>query len=227
MDTSAVLASAEDRVIDETVAALAQDDQARQSPIPDGRRREVRQLFRLVLRCVRAGRAKPIIRPSEQIAAHCYAAGIDLAEVQRSFTVLAEVLWRQLADALAGEQMVQALGLLTAITGAGKDSIARTYVALATRDRNDEQPADGPAAAGAGSEDLPRGAVQTLRQLAQRGRTGITRPDPDCAAAGVRVPDAGVAAPEHPRGPLAAGAPEVLRPRCRLRISIRRSMLRA
>jgi hypothetical protein len=62
----------------------------------------------------------------------CYAAGIDLAEVQRSLTVLAEVLWHQLAGALAGEQLVQALGLLTAITGAGKDAIARTYVALAT-----------------------------------------------------------------------------------------------
>ena len=161
MDTSAVLASVEDRVIDEAVAALAQSDQARQSPLPDGRRREVRQLFRLVLRCVRAGRAKPIIRPSEQIAAHCYAAGIDLAEVQGSFTVLAEVLWRQLAGALAGEQLVQALGLLTAITGAGKDAMARTYVALATRDRNGEQPADEPAAAGAGSGDRPRGAVQT------------------------------------------------------------------
>jgi hypothetical protein len=113
VDTSAVLAGAEDRVIDEAVAALAHSDQARQSPLPDGRRRDVRQLFRLVMRCVRTGRAKPIIRPSEQIAAHCYAAGIDLAEVQRSFTVLAEVLWRQLADALAGEQLVQALGLLT------------------------------------------------------------------------------------------------------------------
>jgi hypothetical protein len=117
VDTSAVLASLEDRVIDEAVAALAQTDEARRSPRPDEHRREVRQLFRLVLRCVRAGRAKPIIRPSEQIAAHCYAAGIDLAEILRSFTVLAEVLWRQLADALAGEQLVQALGLLTAITG--------------------------------------------------------------------------------------------------------------
>jgi len=163
VDASAVLASAEDRVIDEAVDALAHSDQARQSPIPDGRRREVRQLFRLVLRCVRAGRAKPIIRPSEQIAAHCYAAGIDLAEVQRSLTVLAEVLWHQLAEALADEQLVQALGLLTAITGAGKDAIARTYVALASRDRNNEQPADEPepAAAGAGSGDLSRGAVQT------------------------------------------------------------------
>ena len=134
MDASAVLAGVEDRVIDEAVAALTESDQARQSPLPDGRRREVRQLFRLVLRCVRAGRAKPIIRPSEQIAAHSYAAGIDLAEVQGTFTVLAEVLWRQLADALAGEQLVQALGLLTAITGAGKDAMARTYVALATRE---------------------------------------------------------------------------------------------
>jgi methylmalonyl-CoA decarboxylase len=158
VDPSAVLASAEDRVIDEAVAALAHSDQARQSLLPDGRRREVRQLFRLVLRCVRAGRAKPIIRPSEQIAAHSYAAGIALAEVQGSFTVLAEVLWRQLTGALAGEQLVQALGLLTAITGAGKDATARTYVALATRGRNDEQQADKPAA---GSGDRPRGAVQT------------------------------------------------------------------
>jgi methylmalonyl-CoA decarboxylase len=159
VDASAVLAGAEDRVIDEAVAALADGGQARWSPRPDGRRREVRQLFRLVLRCVRAGRAKPVIRPSEQIAAHCYAAGIDLAEVQRSFTVLAEVLWRQLAGALAGGQLVQALGLLAAITGAGKDAMARTYVALAARDRRGERPADEPAAAGAGPGDRADGAV--------------------------------------------------------------------
>jgi hypothetical protein len=160
VDASAVLASAEDRVIDEAVAALAQAGQAGRSPLPDGRRREVRQLFRLVLRCVRAGCAEPVIRPSEQIAAHCYAAGIDLAEIQGSFTVLAEVLWRQLAGALASEQLVKALGLLTAITGAGKDTMARTYLALATRDRGGGQPADEPAAAGAGSGDRPRCTVQ-------------------------------------------------------------------
>jgi hypothetical protein len=37
-------------------------------------------------------RAEPIIRPSEQIAAHGYAAGIDLSEGQAAFNVLAEVL---------------------------------------------------------------------------------------------------------------------------------------
>ena len=146
-------------MIDEAVAALAQAGQAGRPPRPDGRRREVRQLFRLVLRCVRAGCAEPVIRPSGQIAAHGYAAGIDLAEIQGSFTVLAEVLWRQLAGGLAGGQLVQALGLLTAITGAAKDTVAGTYLALATRDRGG-QPADEPAAAAAGSGDRPRRAVQ-------------------------------------------------------------------
>ena len=155
MDASAVLASAEDRVIDEAVAALTQRGQAGQSHRPDERRRDVRQLFRLVLRCMRAGRAEPVIRPSEQIAAHCYAAGIDLTDAQGAFNVLAEALWRHLADALAGEQLVQELGLLNAIVGAGKDAMARIYVALATGGRNGqgEQPAGEPATAGAGSED--------------------------------------------------------------------------
>jgi methylmalonyl-CoA decarboxylase len=152
VDVSAVLASAEAQVIDEAVAVLAQRDPTCRSSRPDGRRHDVRQLFRLVLRCVRAGRAEPIIRPSEQIAAHGYAAGIDLSEGQGAFNVLAEVLWGHLAGALAGEQLVQALGLLNATVGAGKDAMARTYVALATCDRNEQgdQPAGGSDTAGAG-----------------------------------------------------------------------------
>jgi methylmalonyl-CoA decarboxylase len=155
VDASAVLADAEDRVIDEAVAALAQHDQARQSPRPDEHRRDVRQLFRLVLRCMHAGHAAPITRPSEQIAAHCYAAGVEFTEVQEPFNVLAEVLWSYLAGALAGEQLVQALGLLNAIVGAGKDAMARSYVALATRDLNGQhkQPAgDSPTAGGASAD---------------------------------------------------------------------------
>ena len=163
MDASAVLASAEDRVIDEVAGALAQRGQGRGSLLPDRSRRNARQLFRLVLRCVRAGRAEPIIRPSEQIAAHSYAAGIDLTEVQGAFNVLAEVLWRQLTGALDGGQLVQALELLTLIVGAGKHATARTYVALATRGRNEhgEQPAGEPATTtGPRSDDDAEGGVQ-------------------------------------------------------------------
>ena len=163
MDASAVLISAEDQVIDEAVAALAQRDQPRHQPPSPDDRREVRQLFRLVVRCVQAGRTEPITRPSEQIAAHCYAAGIDHNAVQETFNVLAEALWRHLAGALADGQKVQALGLLNAIIRTGKDAMAGTYVALAIRDRNAqaEQSAGKSATQGAGPEGRAGDVVRT------------------------------------------------------------------
>jgi len=163
VDASAVLADAEDQVIDEAVTVLAQRDLARRSPRPDARRRDVRQLFHLVLRCMRAGRAEPIVRPSERIAMHCYAAGIDLAEVEEALSVLAEVLWRGLTGTLAGDQLVQALGLLNAIAGTAKDAMARIYVSLAIRDRHgpDEQSPGDSSAAGPGDENRAGDVVLT------------------------------------------------------------------
>jgi len=167
LDASAVLASAEDRVIDEGVAALERRDPADGRSPGGDKRRDVRQLFRLVVRCMRAGRAEPVIRPCEQIAAHSYAAGTDLAELLEPFNVLAEVLWRHLAGGLAGDQLVPALGLLNAIAGAGKDAMARTYVSLAIRDRDGrgepspDASADPAAAAAAAVESGADGLVAT------------------------------------------------------------------
>jgi methylmalonyl-CoA decarboxylase len=157
-------------VVEEAVAALAQRDQAQHhSSGSEEHRHDMRQLFRLVLRCVRAGRAEPIIRPAEQIAAHCFAAGIDLAEAQEAFNVMAEALWRHVVGALAGEQRVEALGLVNAIVGAGKDAQARTYVALAAG-QGGYRPGGQPAVpggdsrsptAGAGSDRPPDAGVRT------------------------------------------------------------------
>jgi hypothetical protein len=132
VEASAVVASAEDRVVEEAVAALVERDQAQDHPPgAEERRHEMRQLFRLVLRCVREGRAEPISTPVARIAAHCFAAGVDLTEVQEAFNVLAQALWRHVVGAFAGEQRVEVLGLVNAIIGAAKDAQARTYVALA------------------------------------------------------------------------------------------------
>jgi len=158
---AAVLAAAEDHVIDETVAALEQRDQdprrpPRRSQGPEECRRKVRQLFGLVLRCLREGRTEPVIKPSEQIAAHCFAAGIDLAEVQDEFGVLTEVLWRHITSSVAGEDQVAALGLVSAVAGAGKDAAARTYVALVSRggDRLGEEPGRAGAQPGRPASDI-------------------------------------------------------------------------
>jgi methylmalonyl-CoA decarboxylase len=179
VDVSVVLAEAEDRVVDEAVAALVggdQPDQHRYSA--EERRRDVRQLFRLVLRCVREGSAESISTPSGRIAAHCFAAGTDLAEVQGEFNALAEALWHRADDSLAGEQRFQAIRLVNGIVGAGKDALARTYVTLADDARNrpsrpaapqQEDCASTAAAEGAG----PEGPVDDIVRTAMVGQVGI------------------------------------------------------
>jgi methylmalonyl-CoA decarboxylase len=169
METSAVLASAEDRVVDEAVAALERRYQAGHHG-PEQRRRDLRHLFGLVLRCVDEGHTESIITPSEQIAADRFVAGVDIAEVLGAFNVLQEALWRQVAGTLAGQQQIEALGFVNAIVGAGKDALARTYVALVSREGNrlgaQHAPpgGDGKAASGgalAGTDDLAAAPVRT------------------------------------------------------------------
>jgi methylmalonyl-CoA decarboxylase len=199
---SVVLADAEDRVVDEAVAALAEGDQPDQhGHDPKERRRDVQQLFRLVLRCVREGSAESIITPSGRIAAHCFAAGTDLAEVQGQFNALAEALCRHADGSLAGEQRVQALRLVPGIVGAGKDALARTYVTLASGPRHrpggptarqEEDGAPAATAEGAGPDD-PADAVV---RIAMVGRVGIITLDdqPKRNAIGARMATSIIAA---------------------------------
>ena len=134
MEISAVLASAQDRVVSEVVASLQRRDQApHDASSLEQRRCDVRHLFELVLRCVHEGCTESIITPSQQIAADRFAAGADLAEVQGTFNILEEVLWHHVAGTFVGDQRVEALGLVNAVLGAGKNPLARTYVALASR----------------------------------------------------------------------------------------------
>ena len=178
MEISAVLASAQDRVVSEVVASLQRRDQApHDASSLEQCRCDVRHLFELVLQCVHEGSAESIITPSEQIAADRFAAGADLAEVQAAFNSLAEVLWRQVAGTFAGDQRLEALRLVNAVLGTGKDTLARTYVALASRagsPSSQQQAAEreGGEAGTAGTlsmDDGPAGAVVRTGMLGQVG----------------------------------------------------------
>jgi hypothetical protein len=163
-------------VVEEAAAALERRHQAHHHEVsPEERRRNVRDLFELVVQCVHEGRAEPIIALSQQIAANRFEAGFDIAEIQGTFNVLEEVLWRHVAGTLADDQRIEALGLVNTILGAGRDALARTYVALASRRAGplDQQPAasrgDGEAGGPAGAAGLADGAVRTDR----RGQVGV------------------------------------------------------
>jgi methylmalonyl-CoA decarboxylase len=150
VETSAVLASAGDRVVGEAVAALERRHQAHyQVSSPQERRRYMRDLFELVVQCVHEGDAEPIIVASRQIAADRFEAGFGIAQIQGTFDVLADVLWRHIASTLAGDQRIETLRLVNTILGAGKDTLAQTYVDRASRGRS---PLDEQSAASRGGE---------------------------------------------------------------------------
>ena len=177
MQISAILVRTEDRVIRDAVAALEQRDQARRGvPSPAERRRDVEYLLELVRQCLHQGRSDPIITPSQQLAADCFGAGIDLADVQAAFVVLQDVLWRHLSAALPGDQQLETLRLVNAILGTGKDALARTYVALATAGSGTVT-VTGPAAAsgtdGADGTSGTGGPVDAVVQTAMQGQVGV------------------------------------------------------
>ena len=177
MQISAILVQTGDRVIGDTVAALEQRDQARRGvPSPAERRRDVEYLLELVRQCLHQGRSDPIITPSQQLAADCFGAGIDLADVQAAFVVLQDVLWRHLSAALPGDQQLETLRLVNAILGTGKDALAQTYVALAKGGSGTVAvtgPAGAPGTDGADGTSGTGGPVDAVVQTAMQGQVGI------------------------------------------------------
>ena len=183
MDTSGVLADARDRVVDRAVADLEQRHSRDQATSPESSRRHLEDLFGLVAKCVQDGDAEPIIAFSHQLAESRFAGGFDIGEVQGEFNVLEEVLWREMADSLSGEQRLEALELLSAVLGAGRDALARTYVALAAGNRLGGKAAgDLAATRAAGEDEAPREDVAAAGGILRTeivGRVGvITLNDP-------------------------------------------------
>ncbi len=167
METSEVLANAAGRVVDEAVAELDQRHSRGKTTRNEASRGHLQDLFQVVVRCVREGVVEPIIASSHQLAADRFAAGFDIGEVQGEFNVLEEVLWREMADTLSGDQRIEALELLNTVFGAGRDALARTYVALAAGGNGDK-----PIGAGAVGDSVVAEADGALL-IEVVGRVGI------------------------------------------------------
>jgi hypothetical protein len=93
--------------------------------------RRLNALLDVTLSCLDCGDAGPIVDHTTRIARRRFAAGYDLLEVQTSINVIEEVLWSRILASLPPQEQAHALGLVSGLLGLGKDSLARTYVALA------------------------------------------------------------------------------------------------
>ena len=95
--------------------------------------RRFQRLYALLLDAVRERDLEPVFAYSREIARQRFAEGIDLQEVQSAINILEEAVWRRVVREIPPEGLAEALGLVSTVLGLCKDTLASTYVALATK----------------------------------------------------------------------------------------------
>lgn len=92
-------------------------------------------LLTLTEKCVVEKNLLPMKEHAAQIAKERFDAGFDLLEVHTAFNALEEELWNRVTKNIEPESLGEALGLVSTILGAGKEELALSYVALASKTR--------------------------------------------------------------------------------------------
>ncbi len=98
--------------------------------------KRLKALFVLTVRAIKERNLGPMIAHAETIAHERFSAGFDLSEVQTAFNVLEEAIWMNILKQLPATDYAEALGLVSTVLGAGKDSLARRYVSLASQTKS-------------------------------------------------------------------------------------------
>jgi len=93
----------------------------------------LKALYTLTARAVKEKNLGPMVAHAETIGRERFEAGFDLSEVQTAFNVLEEAIWVRILKNISPNELAEALGLISTVLGAGKDTLARTYVSLASK----------------------------------------------------------------------------------------------
>jgi hypothetical protein len=133
MSVDVVLNSAASEIVDEAYEALHPQAHPHYAALGERLTRQyLSDLFNQVVNGVVNREAVHLVLHAERIAEERFLAGFDLAEVQAAFNALEEAMWRRITVAEHGPELLASVGRLSAILGAGKDALARSYVRLAS-----------------------------------------------------------------------------------------------
>jgi len=133
MDLVGVLGAAQGEVLQEASASLERSHLKHYELAgPEGSRQRLSDLFELVLECLGQRQLAPMSEYAQTVAQERFSAGFDISEVQTAFNVLEEAIWTVVVPRIPAEELAQATGLIGTVLGAGKDSLARAWVSLAT-----------------------------------------------------------------------------------------------
>jgi hypothetical protein len=134
MDLDALLLEAEPDVLDEAYSALHRRHVTHYELAGETfTRQALTDLFNLVLAAIRTRDLAMMSAYAERLATERFNDGYDISEVQMAFNSLEEAMWRRVVSAEPPGDIAEAIGLLTTVLGFGKDTLARTYLSLASK----------------------------------------------------------------------------------------------
>ena len=121
-----------DQILAEAAQSLARSDLTHYREAgPTVSYERLAELFHLVVAGIRDRNLVPIIDYMAQVADERFHAGYAIREVQIAINVLEEAMWSHIVRRTPPEELAEALGLVSTVLGAAKDSLARAYVSLA------------------------------------------------------------------------------------------------
>lgn len=92
-----------------------------------------RNLLQFAIRCMKEKKLTCINDYAEKMGQERFISGYDLREVQIAINILEEVIWKEIVREMKPENLAQALGLVSTVLGSAKDTLAQTYVSLASK----------------------------------------------------------------------------------------------
>ena len=88
----------------------------------------LKSLYESILNAVEKQNMLSVIQYAEKIASERFNSGYEIYEVQTAFNALEEVIWKKIILILESNQVADGLRAVSTIMGAGKESLANSYV---------------------------------------------------------------------------------------------------
>ena len=134
MDLTELLQSDGEHIVAEASAALTRSQLAHyaEAGYAVGQERLAR-LFQLTAQGIADRNLVPVMEYMAEVADDRFHAGYAIREVQIAINVLEEAIWNHIVANVPPDELARALGLVSTVLGAAKDSLARAYVSLASQ----------------------------------------------------------------------------------------------
>ncbi len=134
MDLQELLTRDGDQIVAEASAALTRSQLAHYSEAGHAVGQErLARLFQLTAQGIADRNLVPVMEYMAEVADDRFHAGYAIREVQIAINVLEESIWNHIVANVPPDELARALGLVSTVLGAAKDSLARAYVSLASQ----------------------------------------------------------------------------------------------